>query len=174
MSIRFCGRMAPNAALAVVVAVACRPSTSTVSPRQGQADRATQPAAVPLETAPLRGTVYYVRPDGGDFEQCTGLADAAFPGSGEAQPCAWDHQFRALPPAGEPRLAGGVTLLIAAGSYQMGFGAPGTEGCDEGGSFDCLMPPIPSGPDADHPTRILGTGWDGDCADAPELWGSGR
>ena len=36
------------------------------------------------------------------------------------------------------------------------------------------MPPIPSGPDPDHPTRLLGAGWDKGCGDPPELWGSGR
>ncbi len=29
----------------------------------------------------------------------------------------------------------------------------------------------PSGPDADHPTRILGTGWDAGCSNPPELFG---
>ncbi len=120
------------------------------------------------------GRVYYVRPDGGSAEQCSGLADAPYPGSGSAQPCAWDHPFRALPPGGTPRIAGGDALVVAAGSYEMGYGAPGADECDEAGSFECLMPPIPSGPDAAHPTRILGAGWASGCADPPELWGSGR
>jgi hypothetical protein len=120
------------------------------------------------------GVVYFVRPDGGDPEQCTGLADASYPGSGSGQPCAWDHPFRALPSSGTPRITGGDALLIASGEYQMGFGAPGTELCDEVGSYDCLMPSIPSGVDVDHPTRIMGAGWDTGCADPPELWGSGR
>jgi hypothetical protein len=124
--------------------------------------------------APLNGTVYYVRPDGGDPAQCTGLADAAYPGSGLAQACAWDHLFRALPPGGTSLLAGGETLVVGAGSYQMGFGAPGAERCEEAASFDCIMPPVPSGPDTDHPTRLLGAGWDTGCDDPPELWGSGR
>jgi hypothetical protein len=75
---------------------------------------------------------------------------------------------------GEPRLAGGETLVVASGSYEMGFGAPGADACDEAGSFDCVMLPVPSGPDAAHPTRLLGAGWDGGCSDPPELWGSGR
>ncbi|MGA3056945.1 MAG: choice-of-anchor Q domain-containing protein [Candidatus Limnocylindrales bacterium] len=118
--------------------------------------------------------MYYVRPDGGSSEQCTGLADAPYPGSGTGQPCAWDHPFRAMPPGGTPRLAGGDTLVVGTGAYKMGYGAPGAGDCDEAGSFGCLMPPIPSGPDADHPTRVLGAGWDSGCADPPELWGSGR
>ena len=118
--------------------------------------------------------MYYVRPDGGSNEQCTGRADAPYPGSGDGQPCAWDHPFRALPPGGTPCIAGGDTLIVASGAYQMGYGAPGADNCEEDGSFDCHMPPIPSGPDADHPTRILGQGWDSGCDDPPELWGSGR
>ncbi|MBM4423932.1 MAG: hypothetical protein FJ030_11130 [Chloroflexi bacterium] len=145
------------------------PSVDTAAP--------THPAPEPtpiLTRPPLSGIVYYVRPDGGSDEQCTGLADAPYAGSGTSQACAWDHPFRALPPGGTPRMAGGDTLIVASGEYKMGFGAPGSENCDEGGSFDCLMPPIPAGPDSDHPTRILGAGWDSECGAPPELWGSGR
>jgi hypothetical protein len=141
----------------------------------------TQPAGArpspdegPLPAQPS-GTTYYVRPDGGSGDECTGLADEPYPGTGTGQPCAWDHPFRALvPPHDVSRLQGGDTLIIAAGSYQMGYGAPGADGCDFEGSYECHMPPIPSGPDADHPTRILGAGWDSGCANPPELWGSGR
>jgi hypothetical protein len=57
----------------------------------------------------------------------------------------------------------------------MGYGAPGAENCqDEASSYECHIPPIPSGPDAAHPTRILGAGWDTGCVNPPELWGSGR
>jgi hypothetical protein len=135
-------------------------------------------AAVPL-TGPLPMTtnaqtaqVYYVRPDGGSAEQCSGLVDAPYTGSGAD--CAWNHPFWALPPLGSPRIAGGDTLLIAAGEYQMGEGAPGTDACEGEGSYGCHMPPTPSGPDADHPTRILGAGWDAGCPAPPQLWGSGR
>lgn len=124
-------------------------------------------AAAPPAAA--QGVTYYVRPDGGSAEQCTGLVNAAYPGSGVNQPCAWDHPFRGLPPLGAPRIAGGDTLLIAAGSYRMGYGAAGAEACDAGGAFDCLMSPIPGGPDAAHPTRILG-----DSQNPPELWGAER
>ncbi len=126
------------------------------------------PAAGPPAAA--QSATYYVRPDGGSTEQCTGQADAPYPGSGVAQPCAWDHPFRALPPMETPRIAGGDTLRIAAGSYRMGYGAPETGvNCGAAGAFDCLMSPIPSGPDAAHPTRILG-----DSQNPPELWGAER
>ncbi len=119
-------------------------------------------------------TTYYVRPDGGSAEECTGLVDAPYPGSGTGQPCAWDHPFRALPPGDTPRIAGGDTLIIGAGSYMMGYGAPGADNCESDYPWDCYVPPIPSGPDAAHPTRILGAGWDSGCSDPPELWGTQR
>lgn len=134
----------------------------------------TRVAAPPVEVAPLSGTVYFVRTDGGDATQCSGLADAPYPGSGEGQDCAWDHPFRAFPPGGQVRIGGGESLVVGPGSYQIGFGAPGSENCEEAGSFDCIMPPIPSGPDPSHPTRLLGSGWESGCGDPPELWGSGR
>lgn len=125
----------------------------------------------------IQGTIYYIRPDGGSSEQCTGLVDAPYLGSGNSQPCAWDHPFRAFPPGGM-RIAGGDTLLIAAGSYTMGYGAPEADQeddvCAREYTGDCHMPPIPSGTDAAHPTRILGAGWDTGCADPPQLWGTQR
>ena len=119
-------------------------------------------------------TTYYVRPDGGSHDECTGLVDAPYSGSGTGQPCAWDHPFRALPPDGTPRIAGGDTLIIGAGSYMMGYDASGADNCESDYPWDCHMPPIPSGPDPAHPTRILGAGWDTGCASPPELWGTER
>ncbi|MFQ6101350.1 MAG: choice-of-anchor Q domain-containing protein [Anaerolineae bacterium] len=119
-------------------------------------------------------STYYVRPDGGSPTQCTGLTDAAYPGSGTGQDCAWDHPFRALPPDGSPRISGGDTLIIGAGSYRMGYGAPGDDNCAADYPWDCHVPPIPSGPDPAHPTRILGAGWDTGCTNPPQLWGAER
>ncbi|MBN1955304.1 MAG: hypothetical protein JW900_09675 [Anaerolineae bacterium] len=145
----------------------------------------TPPVEPPVLSSPLPPTAlasplpsqlatYYVRPDGGTPEQCTGLVDAPYPGSGTSQPCAWDHPFRALPPGGTPRIAGGDTLVIGSGDYRMGYGAPGADACDADYPWDCRMPPIPAGLDAAHPTRILGVGWDSGCDNAPELWGAER
>jgi hypothetical protein len=117
---------------------------------------------------------YYVRADGGDASQCTGTTDAAYPGSGSNQACAWSHPFIALPPARSPRIAGGDTLIVGAGDYMMGIGAPGAEACSTSWNYDCHMPPIPSGPSASQPTRILGRGHDAGCAAPPQLWGTGR
>jgi hypothetical protein len=131
------------------------------------------PAAAPPQ--PEQGTTYYVRTDGGTPDQCTGLADAPYPGSGPGQPCAWDHPFRALPPDGTARISGGDTLVIAAGSYMIGYGAPGADACDPDGAFDCTMLPVPSGLDVDHRTRIVGAGWDQGCPNPQvQLWGTQR
>jgi len=126
------------------------------------------------------GTTYYVRPDGGSAAACTGMVDAPYPGTGTARACAWDHPFRALEPSGEAgrqgmvRISGGDTLVIGPGSYAMGYGAPGADNCDSDYPYDCTMPPVPSGPDDAHPTRIVGAGWDRGCPEPPELWGTER
>lgn len=118
---------------------------------------------------------WYVRSDGGNASQCTGRSDAAYPGSGTQQACAWNHPFVALPPGGTPRIAGGDTLIIGPGSYRMGVGAPaGAENCNAAYPWDCYMPALPSGPSASQPTRLLGRGHDTGCAAAPELWGTER
>jgi hypothetical protein len=129
---------------------------------------------------PSFASTFFVRPDGGTIAQCTGLTNAAYPGSGTAQNCAWHHPFDALPPQGDGtnpavKLHGGDTLLIGAGSYEMGLNAPGAKqayrACDQNWSWDCVMAIVPSGTST-QPTRILGVGWDNGCAAPPELWGS--
>jgi hypothetical protein len=121
-----------------------------------------------------QAATYFVRADGGDASQCTGRSDAAYPGSGTAQACAWKHPFVALPPARTPRIAGGDTLIIGPGNYMMGIGAPDTGGCTTAWAYDCHMPPLPSGPSASQPTRILGKGHDTGCKAPPQLWGTER
>jgi len=125
-------------------------------------------------SASAAGTTYYVRTDGGTATQCTGTTDAPYPGSGSNQPCAWSHPFWALNSSGNWKIQGGDTIIIGPGSYKMGYGAPNTSWCDAEGAYDCDLPPLPSGPSADKPTRILGKKWDSGCADPPELWGSQR
>ncbi len=127
---------------------------------------------------PSPAATWYVRTDGGPPDRCTGLADAAAPPSGTGLPCAWDHPFRALPPGGPARIAGGDTLQIGPGSYMIGFGAPGADtspgACTEEWTWDCGLGPLPSGPDAGHPTRLLGAGALTGCGSPPELWGTER
>ena len=127
-----------------------------------------------LGVSAASATDYFVRSDGGTVTQCNGLVDLPYPGSGIDQACAWNHPFMALPPLGTPRIEGGDTLHIGAGSYRMGYGAPGADNCHQNWSWECVMPPIPSGPSPDQPTRILGQGHADGCAQAPELWGTER
>jgi hypothetical protein len=127
-------------------------------------------------TSAAAATTFYVRTDGGSSTQCTGKSNIAYPGSGTNIACAWSHPFEALPPGGAPRIAGGDTLIIGSGSYMMGLGVPNTStsACYPAWAYDCHMPPIPSGPSAAAPTRILGAGYDTGCTAAPELWGTER
>jgi hypothetical protein len=123
------------------------------------------------------GTIYYIRADGGDALQCNGMADIPYPGSGQNQACAWDHPNRALPPGGPPRLSGGDTLIIATGSYRLGVGSPGADSpalCNPDNPWDCNLAPVPAGPDPQHPTMILGEGWNSGCTAPPALWGAER
>ncbi|MEP6633295.1 MAG: hypothetical protein ABJA62_03720 [Luteimonas sp.] len=135
-------------------------------------------AAPAWAAASAKPATYFVRTDGGDAHQCTGRADAAYPGRGSAKACAWKHPFFALPPGGKPRIAGGDTLMIGAGDYMLGYGAAGAaqggDACDGNWRWDCHMPPVPSGPSADMKTRILGSGYATGCRAAPTLWGTER
>ena len=123
---------------------------------------------------------FYIRTDGGSSAQCNGLADAPYSGSGSAQACAWHHPFDALPPQADTatppavQLHGGDTLIIGAGSYEMGVNAPGASAypaCNSNWSWDCFLAAVPSGTAA-QPTQILGAGYDSGCSAPPELWGS--
>jgi len=133
-------------------------------------------------SAPAHATTYYVRPDGGTASQCNGTADAAYPGHGRHRGCAWksptvalpmgDGQYgQKIPPA---LIKGGDTLVIASGSYMVGYSEtpiPGTQGqaCGKSNPYECSISNIPSGIDAAHPTVITG-----DCTKPPELWGTQR
>ncbi|MFC5578035.1 hypothetical protein ACFPOA_08450 [Lysobacter niabensis] len=123
---------------------ACADEAAPAAPASG-ACRSGRPdkADIPIATqASPDATTFYVRTDGGDAAQCTGRADAAYPGSGTGQACAWKHPGIALPSSGPTRMAGGDTLVIGAGTYQVGNGGD--------------MQSIPSGPGASRPTRFVG------------------
>jgi hypothetical protein len=132
-----------------------------------------------LAPLPADAVTYHVRPDGGTARQCTGRADAPYPGSGVRQACAWKHPFWALRINGDRlsaswKIKGGDTLVVAKGSYEMGIGCPNSDWCSEEWPWDCKLPPVPSGADPRHPTRILGKSWNRGCTDPPELWGTER
>lgn len=128
---------------------------------------------------PAFASTWYVRTDGGDTSQCNGRTDAAYPGSGATQPCAYNHLFQLLKPngsgglSGSAILQGGDTVIIGAGEYKMGYGAPNSTSCNAAWAYDCTLPPIPSGTIA-NPTKIYGKGWDTKSTLPPQLWGYGR
>lgn len=143
---------------------------------QGSPPATTTPTT-PAPTTPAAadwGTTYHVRADGGTADQCTGKANAAYPGSGTAQACAWKGPMVALPPSGGARFAGGDKLVIHAGQYVVGLDAPGAVGCSSSWPWDCVLAAIPSGSSPDKPTRILGEGYDSGCIAPPQLWGTER
>jgi hypothetical protein len=127
--------------------------------------------AVQVQAA--EGSTFHVRHDGGTAVQCTGRADAPYPGSGRDRACAWASPLVALPPGEAPRIDGGDTLRIHRGRYRIGFGAPGAQSCNRSWTYDCFASPVPSGTAA-RPTRILGAGHRTGCARPPELWGTER
>lgn len=122
----------------------------------------------------VAATTWYVRPDGGRPGQCNGKVDRPYERRVGGDDCAWSHPFHALPPGGEPRIAGGDTLLIRPGSYRIGIGAPGSEGCSDQWPWDCHPAAVPSGPSADQPTRISGQTAPDVCIVKPQLWGAER
>jgi len=121
---------------------------------------------------------WYVRSDGGTAAQCTGNSDAAYPGHGTHQACAFNHPFWALQPGQRASnftpvtvMKPGDRLVIGTGSYMIGYGAPNAENamCYQPATWGCAIASTPSGIDAAHPTTITG-----DCAKPPELWGTQR
>ncbi len=124
------------------------------------------------------GTTYYVRTDGGSATQCTGRANAPYPGSGTGLACAWSSLHVALPTTGNARIAGGDTVYVGRGSYRTGWGGPGVDQssrCSQSSPSGCHLAAIPSGPSPQRPTRILGSGPStGRCETPPQLWGSER
>lgn len=130
-----------------------------------------------LMTAQSFAATYIVRKDGGTDLQCLGTTDAAYPGSGTNQACAFKHLSYTMPYRGSGAtgyvsahpFVGGDTVIVTggAGIYNM---AAGQVGCSN--AVDCEMR-VPGGPDAAHPTRILGKGWDTETGTRPVLVADG-
>ncbi len=112
--------------------------------------------------ASAHATTWYVRTDGGNRTQCTGKANAAYPGTGTAKACAFKHPFWLLDQnTWKWNIAGGDTVQFGdQGPYYMGLGPFKGLGQEwarcHGNSADCDLPSgIPSGTAA-NPTRFLG------------------
>ncbi len=134
-------------------------------------------------SANLYATTWYVRADGGTRYsakmpkgQCDGKTDAAYPGRGVNQHCAfgdyrflWDDQSY-----GNMNwvIAGGDTVIVDnTKQWRVGFEGNGhdTDRWCYGGSgpYDCTNPAIPAGTAAQH-TRILGRNYR-DCTDKSRM-----
>lgn len=127
---------------------------------------------------------YYVRTDGSNSTNCTGLADAAYDGSGTGEACAFSHPFYATgwfgdegngdgdPTAGV--MSTGDELVIVSGNYNMGYDASWA-GCSASWSYGCQMQPLVDGDSGNH-SSIKGCTTSGcsNNADRPGLYGMGR
>lgn len=142
-----------------------------------------------LITSQVMASTYYVRTDGGTGSRCTGLADAADPGSGSAQACAFNHPNWALELQGQPSgaMIDEDSLVIKSGTYTIGCLGSGSDcrdatynitnsaTCDNDYPGDCYPNPVPDGSSGNH-VRIIGCSLSG-CtlpSDRPILTGQGR
>ncbi len=116
----------------------CRADGPAAFERCPPAGEAARPLPVAAKPAP-DATRYFVRPDGGDANQCSGRVDAPYQEGGNRD-CAWNSPAIALPSSGSPRIGPGDVLVLAAGTYTIG--AP--------------LQAVPSGPAPDKPTRVIG------------------
>ena len=118
---------------------------------------------------------YYVRSDGGTDAQCNGTANTAY-SAAVAPACAWSSPNYALPlgktNGTAQRIKASDTLSIGPGTYNVGLGAPTSNGCFANASYDCFSKPIPSGTTAIR-TRIIGLDANGTCSAPPKLVGVG-
>lgn len=115
----------------------------------------------------------YVRPDGGTATQCTGLANVPYDGVGTGEACAYNSPTWALGMYGQTsRINGGDTVIIANGTYSIGYGSGDNTGCPSDWTSNCTMLPVPSG-SSGFPTRILGEGHATGCKVKPVLRGTG-
>ena len=161
--------------------------TATVSDNGNPVQTKSVSVSITLGAAqppPGPGTTWYIRADGGSNTQCTGKTNAAYPGSGTNQACAFNHPYQMLDYSGNwAKFAGGDTIQFAdpsssAHTYYMGEqnagvgtdwhtqlgGLCAAANAGGGAGSSCILPAPPSGTAAQH-TRILGQNA-GSCHDA--------
>lgn len=129
-----------------------------------------------LDLRSAKGQTWFVRQDGGDQTQCTGNADAAYPGKGSGRPCALKHPYYLFTSDryNDKRwiVHGGDTILIRGGPYRMGYKGPNPKdywGNCPGDPYGCSIPPLPSGT-VERPTRLLGENYRR-CEKETQLYG---
>lgn len=136
---------------------------------------------------------YYVRTDGSTATNCTGLTDAAYPGSGTGQDCAFNHPHWVMPNIGVGNdhthdLASGDTVIIGdpegGSEFRMGcqndvtcrdalYNQVHSATCATSYPYDCGMGALASGDDANNMIKIYGRGWDTGCENPPVLYAQG-
>jgi hypothetical protein len=138
-------------------------------------------ADLPPSSASLQisGQAWYVRLDGGTNLQCDGKADAAYPGTGTNQHCAFKnpHYLWGNDVYGETptwKIAGGDTVIFKGGPFRLGYKGPSTVGSNmwgqcPGDPYGCSMPKIPAGTANQH-TKLLGENF-GNCTAKTQLFG---
>lgn len=152
--------------------------------------------AVLLATEPAWSAVtYYLRSDGGSIYnagsaptgQCSGTADAPYPGSGINQACAVKSLYYLVRHgiddtgtfSGVTYVVSGDTIIVgksdgAGGStdqFELGYNAsnPWLTGCYAPAGYGCWVDTIPSG------VKIYGRGYDTGCTgNKAQFWGTGR
>jgi hypothetical protein len=161
-------------------------ATVTDNSNPDQTKSAATSIAVAAESAQQSGpgTTWYIRADGGNNTQCTGKTNAAYPGSGSGQACAFNHPYQMLDYSGNwTKFAGGDTIQFAdsassSHTYYMGEknagvgtdwnaqlgGICAAANAGGGAGTSCILPAPPSGTAAQH-TRILGQNA-GSCHDS--------
>jgi Putative Ig domain len=154
--------------------------TDNSNPDQIKSAATSITVAVSTSQKPGPGTTWYIRADGGSNTQCTGKTNAAYPGSGSGQACAFNHPYQMLDSSGNwTSFAGGDTIQFAdsasaSHTYYMGEqnSGVGTDWsaqislCAKGANngTGCILPAPPSGTASQH-TRILGQNA-GNCHDS--------
>lgn len=133
-------------------------------------------------------TTYYLRGDGGTSSQCDGIHDAAYPGSGTGQACAFNHPYYLIRHGiddtgtygGTTVMSAGDTVIVGApdgagGStdqFKMGYDSIWS-GCYQAAAYGCWLDNIPAGVDSSHKTKVYGRGYDTGCTgNRAQLWGT--
>ena len=134
-----------------------------------------------LLTIKVQAVEYFVHPEGGDIEQCTGLSDQPYSPTINDKNCALKHIFELLGPEHDTVTINGgdiITILNhedgSQAAYRMGHHDDYTSGdCSISWAYSCNLPSLPAGT-AENPTIIRGEDWNNGCATPPQLWGSNR
>lgn len=98
----------------------------------------------------LHATTWHIRTDGGSATQCTGTTNAAYPGSGSAQACAFNHPFWLLNQSTWAwNISANDTIQVDdLGPYYIGQGPNKGLGVSwphcVGDNADCDFPPLPN------------------------------